>query len=126
MAAMALMNNVSLDDSQRISILPSCSNNKDASALGDNASSNDYIKTIKYESLAAVRRQMDRGKSNQNNTTTLVTNSAHAFGPKKCARKPPPNGRKPMTIQEAIEAKRKRKSKTCTDIGSLITKRTAP
>lgn len=79
MVAIALFNIAHLDGCQRISTLNSCFNNKHESKLSDNSSSNDYIKNIKYESFAAVTGRMHRSKSNQNNTTTLVPNSAHAL-----------------------------------------------
>lgn len=123
MAAMALMNNGLVDDAQCIFVSASCSNNNKASALSKGSPSNDYIKTIKYEGFAAVFWQMDGGKgSNNSSSATFISNTATTCGLTK------DNGnknfksfknRKFMTIQDAIESKRKTKCKTFQIYGHL-------
>lgn len=77
---MALMNNASIDDSQSISVLASCSNNYDTSQIDKHSSLNDYIITITYESFASVIKQMDHTKGDFNPGNTFLSNAASTSG----------------------------------------------
>lgn len=104
------MNNASIDDSQRISVLASCPNNSDASQWDETSTSNDYIKTIKYKSFAPVKRQMDRDKGNSNPANLFSPNAALTIIFDKNAGSSKFESfsvRKFMNIQQVIESRRK-------------------
>ncbi len=128
MAAMIFMNNASVDDAQRVSVLATCSKGDSASNLTSDSLTDDYIKLITYDEFASVIRQCDKKNANSSsNNNTLNGNNARGFNKDKNRNYSDWKGnqnsnntsrsRRRMTVQQSIDAKKTSQCKKCNMYG---------
>ena len=109
LTAKSLVQNAKIDPSQHLGVISAASNLADDKELTRHKGKNAFLKTIKYDAVAAAVRQCD--SNTENSSTKLSAMSARASaGSDRCSRS---TRKKKLTPPELANLKKKSRCRSC-------------